>query len=86
MRILLSTIFIALLVPALRAYDYVIIGGGTGYVHSTTFSHDILLTTRSRGLTVASRLSEDPSVSVAVIEAGPNAEGLPEAWYCQQSL
>jgi choline dehydrogenase-like flavoprotein len=29
-------------------------------------------------LTVAGRLSEDPQVSVAVIEAGPNAEGLPE--------
>ncbi|KAJ7592206.1 alcohol oxidase, partial [Mycena floridula] len=32
------------------------------------------------GLTVASRLAEDKSVSVAVIEAGPNAENLPEVF------
>lgn len=33
-----------------------------------------------RGLAVASRLSEDPSVTVAVVEAGPNAEHLPEVF------
>ncbi|KAF8591679.1 GMC oxidoreductase [Ramaria rubella] len=55
-------ISIGLLVTAVQAYDYIIIGGGTG------------------GLTVANRLSEDPSVSVAVIEAGPNAEDLPEVF------
>ncbi|KLO09498.1 alcohol oxidase [Schizopora paradoxa] len=32
------------------------------------------------GLAVASRLSEDSSVSVAVIEAGPNVEDLPEVF------
>ncbi|KIJ41961.1 GMC oxidoreductase [Sphaerobolus stellatus SS14] len=47
---------------AVVAYDYVIVGGGTG------------------GLTVAGRLTEDPNVSVAVIEAGPNAEDLPEVF------
>ena len=29
---------------------------------------------------MAGRLSEDPRVTVAVIEAGPNAESLPEVW------
>ncbi|KAF4605906.1 hypothetical protein EYR40_004698 [Pleurotus pulmonarius] len=32
------------------------------------------------GLAVANRLSEDPSVTVLVIEAGPNAEHLPEVF------
>jgi choline dehydrogenase-like flavoprotein len=32
----------------------------------------------SRGLVVASRLAENKSISVAVIEAGPNAENLQE--------
>ncbi|KLO09499.1 alcohol oxidase [Schizopora paradoxa] len=45
-----------------KAFDYVVIGGGTA------------------GLAVASRLSEDPSVTVAVVEAGPNAEHLPEVF------
>ncbi|KAH8119486.1 alcohol oxidase [Phellopilus nigrolimitatus] len=32
------------------------------------------------GLTVASRLTDDPSITVVVIEAGPNAEDLPEVF------
>jgi choline dehydrogenase-like flavoprotein len=37
------------------------------------------------GLTVASRLTDDPAVSVAVIEAGFNAEGLQEVFLCYQN-
>ncbi|KAF8468031.1 alcohol oxidase [Gautieria morchelliformis] len=62
MRLHQCTLSLAFLVPVIRAYDYVVIGGGTA------------------GLTIAGRLSEDPSISVAVIEAGPNAEDLPEVF------
>lgn len=62
MRLYSGNFAIAVLLPVIQAYDYVIVGGGTA------------------GLTVAGRLSEDPSVSVAVIEAGPNAENLPEVF------
>lgn len=62
------------------AYDYVVVGGGAGSVplqmctiyRSSNFD---------RGLTVANRLSENPKVTVAVVEAGFNAENLPEV--CQ---
>ena len=45
------------------------------------FVHDLLMiamTDNQRGLAVASRLAEDASITVAVVEAGPNAEHLPE--------
>lgn len=45
-------------------------------------TYDVRLSTQTSyshsGLTVASRLAENKSVTVAVIEAGPNAENLPE--------
>ena len=46
--------------------------------HVVTMFDGSRLTERRRGLTVSGRLSEDSSVSVAVIEAGFNAESLPE--------
>lgn len=42
--------------PSTHAFDYVIVGGGTG------------------GLAMASRLSENPNISVAVVEAGTWSE------------
>ena len=53
-----------LLVEALRKVHVYCCVSRSNYFHS--------------GLTVASRLSDDPAVSVAVIEAGFNAEGLQE--------
>lgn len=42
---------------------------------------DFISVSLCRGLTVANRLTEDPSVTVAVIEAGFYAENLPEVCY-----
>ncbi|KAL0957900.1 hypothetical protein HGRIS_000081 [Hohenbuehelia grisea] len=63
MKLLLTfgTILLYVVLQA-AAYDYVVIGGGTG------------------GLTVASRLAEITSISVAVIEAGLDSEHIPEVF------
>jgi len=62
-------------------YDFIVIGGGNSYAYLVfasefTFFFDWRII--RRGLAIASRLSEDPSITVAVLEAGPNVEHLPE--------
>ena len=44
----------------------------------SALSIHVLLTDNQRGMAVAGRLSEDPSITVAVLEAGMNVEDLPE--------
>ncbi|KAL0572844.1 hypothetical protein V5O48_009123 [Marasmius crinis-equi] len=41
---------------------------------------DIGLANKFRGLAVAKRLVEDPTIGVLVLEAGPNVEHLPEVF------
>ena len=44
----------------------------------SALSIHVLLTDNQRGMAVAGRLSEDPTITVAVLEAGMNVEDLPE--------
>ena len=71
---------VVLLASSTLAYDYVVVGGGTAYVTPCYTNGSVIdeFVFLSRGLTIASRLTDDPNVTVAVIEAGPNAENLPE--------
>ena len=70
-------------------YDFIVIGGGNAYVVfffcSTILLWD-LTDDKSRGLAVASRLAEDSSITVALLEAGPNVEHLPEVWFRRPSF
>ena len=58
------------------AYDFIVIGGGNAYVLSLSIY--FLIDDNQRGLAVASRLAEDASITVVVLEAGSNVEHLPE--------
>ncbi|KZV84539.1 alcohol oxidase [Exidia glandulosa HHB12029] len=57
-----SSCVVAAATTTTPTYDYVVVGGGTA----------------GKSLTVGSRLSEDPRISVLVLEAGQNAEDFQE--------
>jgi GMC oxidoreductase len=56
---------------ASKMFDYVIVGGGVCTLFSLfSISLDVFYNSQTTGLALASRLAEDPSVSVVVLEAG----------------
>ena len=51
-----------------KTFDYVIVGGGVS--HCTTYWNQLANLEQTAGHTLAARPTEDPSVSVVVLEAG----------------
>ena len=61
-------------------YDFVVVGGGTAgaFPPPPPPFRSYCELNRIVGLTIANRLTENAQITVAVLEAGPNAEHLPE--------
>jgi hypothetical protein len=53
-----------------RQFDYIIVGGSSHEIYTAIAFSEFCITAGTAGLTLANRLTANPSVSVLVIEAG----------------